>query len=336
MATPASPPPRKVAVPSAKQPAPSATGTFQSPSKPAAGKTSAPVFGSARTGIREMGYRHWEGTYTNHTFRWWTITVATLRSTVYTKGRLFMLLFLITLAWIFPFFFGIFYFFGIVGSGLQTPPDRLLRMNLNELLVNWQWMWAVVFSAVVGSRLVSNDLRSEAFYIYLSKPLRRLDYFIGKVLACITWTSLVTLFPAMWVWMAANGASNEVVKLRDSGEIFWELMGVQVLLLLVCACTAVCISSLTKRWALALIGWIGGPFILLTIAEITAEATRDPEWLYVSPIHNIWIVAEHLFEQEVNPQFTPAWEGSLWMLITLIVVSLGVFLWRVWKLEAAE
>lgn len=327
------PPPRKAAVP-APGPANPGGGTFRPGAQPPRG--SAPVFGGSRTGIREGGYRHWEGTYTGHGFRWWTITLATLRSTVYTKGRLFMLLLLTALAWIFPFFFGVFYFFGVVTEGARGDPDTLLRNNLYQLLVSWQWMWAVVFSAVIGSRLVSNDLRSEAFYIYLAKPLRRLDYFLGKVLACVAWTTLVTLGPALWVFFAANGASNKLVKLSESSEIFWELLGVQVLLLFVCASVAVAMSSLTKRWALALIAWLGLAFIMLPIVEFTSRATRDPEWLYLSPIHNIWTVAQELFEQEVSPEFTPAWEGALWSLIGLIVLSLGVFLFRVWKLEAAE
>jgi len=331
------PPPKRVAVPAGKLGVPlTSSGTYKAPTK-AAAAASAPVFGSARTGIREMGYRHWEGTYTGHSFRWWTIAKATLRSTVYTKGRLFMLLVLATGAWIFPFFFGIFYFFGAVtaGQGLRDPDD-LLRANLHEMLIVWQWMWAVVFSAVIGSRLVSNDLRSEAFYIYLSKPITRLDYFIGKVLACVGWTTVVTLAPSLWVYFAARGAQNNFVKLSEAGEIFWELLAVQTLLLFVCASVAVCLSSLTKRWALALISWMGLAFIMLPIAEITSEATRVPEWAYISPIHNVWIVAGHMFEREQNPVFTPAWEGSLWCLIGLIIVSLGVFLFRVWKLEAAE
>lgn len=331
------PPSKKVAVPAGKGGVPlAAARTFKAPTK-AAAAASAPVFGSARTGIREMGYRHWEGTYTGHSFRWWTITKATLRSTVYTKGRLFMLLLLATGAWIFPFFFGIFYFFGAVtaGQGLRDPDD-LLRENLAEMLIVWQWMWAVVFSAVIGSRLVSNDLRSEAFYIYLAKPMSRLDYFIGKVLACIAWTTAVTLAPALWVYFAARGAQNNLIKLSDANEIFFELLGVQLLLLLVCSCTAVAISSLTKRWALALIAWIGLAFIMIPIAEITSEATRDPEWQYLSLVHNVWIVGQHMFERETSPVFSPAWEGSLWCLIGLIVVSLAVFLVRVWKLEAAE
>src|ERR1043165_2399220 len=117
--------------------------------------------------IREQGYRHWEGTYTGHAFRWWTILRASLRATVYTKGRLFLLLALVGVSWIFGFFLGMFYFFGGPGpdpsaSDLQgrLDPDNFLRGNLYEMLLSWQWMWGVIFSAVVGSRLVSNDLRS--------------------------------------------------------------------------------------------------------------------------------------------------------------------------------
>jgi ABC-2 type transport system permease protein len=320
-------PARRTAVPAAK-PATFAT------KKPTT--DTAPVFGRARTGIREQGYRHWEGAYTGHAFRWWTIAKATLRSTIYTKGRLFLLLVLIGFAWIFPFFLGVFYFFGEIQSRLGRPPDDLLRTNLSELLTSWQWMWAVVFSATVGSRLVSNDLRSEAFYIYLSKPIRRIDYFIGKTLACVLWMIPVTLAPSLWVLAAANGAGNKVVKLSEPTEIFFELLGVQLLLLFLCSSVAVAMSSLTKRWALALIAWMGAAFILIPIAEITSSATRDPEWLYLSPMHNLWNVADHVFEQNVSAQFSPAWEGSLWILIGFIVAALLVFLARVWKLEAAE
>lgn len=302
----------------------------------AAPKTdSANPFRRQATGIREQGYRHWDGEYTGHAFRWWTITRAALRSSVYTKGRLFMVLLLIGAAWIFPFFFGVFYFFGEIPGRLR-PPDEMLRENLNNMLGFWQWMWAVVFSATIGSRFVANDLRSEALYIYLSKPLRRVDYFVGKVLACFLWMFPVTLLPALWVFLAANGSSNKLLKLTEPGEIFFELLGVHLLLITMCSVCAVAISSFTKRWALALIGWISAAFVVQPIADITSSATRNPEWQYISPIHDIRIVSEHLFEQPFNPQFDPAWQGALWVVIGLIAVALGVFFARVWFLEVAE
>lgn len=288
--------------------------------------------------IREQGYRHWEGTYTGHAWRWWTITKASLRSTVYTKGRLLMLIILAAVAWIFPFFFGVFYFFGEVTSRIR-PPDQFLRDNLYQMLLNWQWMWGVIFSAVVGSRLISNDLRSEALYIYLAKPLRRTDYMMGKFLACFLWILPVTVLPAIWVFFAAAGSANKLLKLTEPWEIFGELLLVYLLFALVCAACAVTLSSLTKRWTLALIAWIGAVFLLTPIAEITAAVTRDGKWYYVSPRHDILIFAEHVWEQEVGPAFgftPPDWAAALWTLIGLLVVALGVFALRITRLEVAE
>jgi ABC-type transport system involved in multi-copper enzyme maturation permease subunit len=289
--------------------------------------------------IREQGYRHWEGEYTSHTWRWWTITKASLRSTVYTKGRLMLLLMLAAFAWIMPFFFGVFYFFGALGERVR-PPDEFLRENLYEMLRNWQWIWGAVFSAVVGSRLVSNDLRSEALYIYLAKPLRRIDYIIGKFLTCFVWTLSVTLAPALWVYLAGLGSANKALPMKEPAEILGELLAVYLVFALVCSACAVTLSSLTKRWAIALIAWVGAYMLLFPIAEITANVTRKPDWFYISPRHDVIIFAEHMFEQEVNRfEFSlafPNWGPALGILTGLFAAATIVFVLRILRLEVAE
>ena len=292
--------------------------------------------------IREIGYRHWEGTYTSHAFRWWTVTRAALRSTVYSKGRLVLLLILVAIAWAMPFFQGLFWFFlppeavtaiyGEGGGGL----DRPLRQNLDQLVKEWQWMWGVLFSAVVGSRLVSNDLRSEALYIYLAKPLRRIDYIIGKMLACVIWLIPITIAPALWVYAAVNGASNKQIFVHERGEIFLELLWVELTFMFLCSVAAVTISSLTKRWVLALVGWVGAMFISVPIAVIAREASRNAEWLYLSPVTSLWTFSDHVFEQNDAPNFFPDWAGAAWVLHGLIVFGIAVFITRVLRIEVSE
>jgi ABC-type transport system involved in multi-copper enzyme maturation permease subunit len=287
--------------------------------------------------IREQGYRHWEGTYTGHALRWWTITKATLRSSVYTKGRLLLLVILAAVAWILPFFFGVFYFFGTIDPS-RMDADAFLRDNLYQMLANWQWMWGVIFSAVVGSRLIANDLRSEALYIYLAKPLRRVDYLIGKFLACVLWMLPVTLAPALWVFLCASGSTNDQLKLKHASEIFGETVLVYLVFALVCAACAVTFSSLTKRWTFALIAWIGAVFLLLPIANITAEVTKDRRWLYLSIRDDVVIFAKHVWNPPPN-QFQhalPDWVPALWILIGLFVVAAAVFVTRILRLEVAE
>lgn len=282
--------------------------------------------------IREQGYRHWEGTYTGHALRWWTITKAALRTSVYTRGRLLTLLLLIMLSWSLPFFFGLFYFFGFI-EGRLGDPDATLRENLYQMLLNWQWMWGFLFSAVVGSRLVANDLRSDALYIYLAKPLKRIDYIVGKLLACLLWMLPVTIAPAIYVFLSANGSSNKLLHLDEPTEIFFEILIVYGLFMLVCATGAVTISSFTKRWWLALVGWAGAAFLLSPVAQITAAASRNDEWLYLSPRDNLMIFARDVWEQEsVPPDPGPA----ALILVGLVVAFFVVFLVRIARLEVKE
>lgn len=293
-------------------------------------------------GLREIGYRHWEGTYTGHALRWWTVARAALRSTVYSKGRLLLLLILIAIAWAMPFVLGLIWFFlppeatQFLSQSDDGTIDRRVRQDLNNLVTEWQWMWATLFSAVVGSRLVSNDLRSEALYIYLAKPLRRVDYIIGKMLACVIWLVPVTLAPALFVFAAANGATNKQVTIREPGEILLELLWVESAFLIMCAAGAVTMSSITKRWVLALVAWVGLMFISVPLALISAEASRDPEWLYLSPVTNLWVFAGHVFEQTPDPNFTPDWAPAAWIIHGIIALATAIFITRVLRIEVSE
>ena len=49
----------------------------------------------------------------------------------------------------------------------------------------------------VGSGLIANDRRANALQIYLSKPLTRGEYILGKFAILFTFLLLVTFFPAM-------------------------------------------------------------------------------------------------------------------------------------------
>lgn len=290
-------------------------------------------------GIREQGYRHWEGEYTSHAWRWWTITRATLRATVYTKPRLLLLLLLIMIAWAVPFLIGLLYYFGELGGGTGNQlltPDRRLRRELFDLLKNWQWMWGVLFSAVIGSRLVANDLRSDALYIYLAKPLHRVDYIVGKVLACFLWLIPIVLLPALWVLLAANGSTNKEIVIREPWQIFGQTLLVYGVFMLLCASGSVLVSSLTRRWMIALVAWIAVFFLPIPLAAMTNDATRDPEWYYISPWHDLSIWAGKVYEQPVNVLRTPDWVPAAFIVFGMIAVSLTVFSIRIARLEVSE
>lgn len=302
-------------------------------------------------GIRDTGYRHWQGTYTGHAWRWWTITKQGLRATVHSRARLVGIFLFALVAWAPYFFFAIkWYFFGgtpinicDINAGrfaAQVSSDTVLRCDLYTLVQGWQVAFVPIFVAAVAAPLVANDLRSNALYIYLAKPVRRVDYIVGKVASAMIWAVPVTLVPSLVVWFAANATTDKQTQLHHATAIFWQLVFVEALVLVTVTLGALVLSSFTKRWYVALGAFLGGYFMLWLTSIILQGATqtfnsqRDRYWLLVSLPTNLINVARHVFEQ--SPVRPPAWGASLTIVLLFDVAAASLFAWRVLKLEVAE
>lgn len=298
-------------------------------------------------GIRKQGYRHWEGQYTGHAWRWWTVAKQALRATTYSKMRLVGLLLFIMLIWAFYFFYGIFWFFGGATGGdnlffsfTQCPDaDCTLRQNLYDTVRAWQVLFVPIFIGMVAAPLVSNDLRSNAPYIYLSKPILRRDYILGKLAAVGIMAVPVTFLPNLFVWLMAMGSRDKNTNLEHPYEILFEMMYVQLVILVMIGLVFLAASSLTKKWWVAFAGITGGYYLLYIISNMLQETLGRPptyqarEWILASPATNIINFAKTIYERAASP---PAWEASFAILLLLTLGGLLIFLWKMLSLEVAE
>jgi hypothetical protein len=105
--------------------------------------------------------------------------------------------------------------------GLRTPPrmteviDYLKnKVKLNgsaetyQRFINLQAKMVMIVLAMAGSILVGNDFRFGTLPFYLSKPLTRWHYLIGKCLAVAVFVNLVTTVPALTLF-AQYGMLND-------------------------------------------------------------------------------------------------------------------------------
>src|SRR5205085_5106386 len=77
-----------------------------------------------------------------------------------------------------------------------------------------QCYFAFLVTAATGARVLVNDLRDNALPLYLSRPLTRVEYALGKATALATLSSLVTWVPLLLLvglqaslsrgWLGAN------------------------------------------------------------------------------------------------------------------------------------
>lgn len=277
--------------------------------------------------IRAQGYRHWDGEYSGHAMRWWTITKSGLRASVSSKVRLTLMLILVVFAWLFP--TGIILFEYAPSAALNfAPQDFHLYFSFSQHLV------AMLMAAVVGSGLIANDLGSNALHVYLSKPLRRIDYVVGKTGVAAFWVSTVTVFPALFLYFGALFTMNDRTRPDGMWGLLGDVVAFELLVLAVFTLVILAISSMTRKWSFALVAWIGLYLGTEAVAGIGRDVSGEDAWQLIGIRGNLVNVAEALFDVEMGS--TPGIGPSLLILGALAVAAAVVYVWRIQRLEVAE
>jgi ABC-type transport system involved in multi-copper enzyme maturation permease subunit len=235
-------------------------------------------------GIAAKGYTHWEGSLRGRTFRWLTIA----RWGVTQTGRSKWLRRLVIAAWL-PLLWWtvIFFIFGWatdVGT-LQQAEDTVMfkflkgayggaladsfvedpksfRPMLWSALIYYflrytQLFLVMLVVAVVGPKLVSEDLQSRSLALYFSKPLTRFDYVAGKLCVVAFWVAMVTVIPTLVLYGLSVLASPSIETLAQTWTVVPRVLVYSVLLMLATGAPMLALSSLTHNTRFLGFLWAG-------------------------------------------------------------------------------
>lgn len=127
---------------------------------------------------------------------------------------------------------------------MQVDPARLIPIDA-RLFVNYlglQCMLAFCFTAFIGPGLVSPDLANQALPLYLSRPLTRKQYVIGKMSVLVILLSVMTWIPGLLLfglqsYLDNTGWFGKNLRIA-SGIFFGSFIWILVLSLLALAISA--------------------------------------------------------------------------------------------------
>jgi ABC-2 type transport system permease protein len=182
--------------------------------------------------IYDQGYRRYVARSPLHRARFWPITREAL-SLILAK-RAFVFLLLASLA---PFAFRVVQIYIVTRYpeiGRLLPVDGRL---FGEFL-NGQILLMVLISVFGASGLIANDLRTGAILVYLSRPLTRRDYVLGKLGVPMAICLAVTLLPGVLLYVAAIG-------LAPDGYLRWDLAWLLPAIVAHALCASLVVSLLT-------------------------------------------------------------------------------------------
>src|SRR5919202_5518792 len=150
------------------------------------------------------------------------------------------------------------------GFGRADPRDlvRVLRhiLKLNgtgETYRNFFWYQGyivMVVLALAGAMLVGNDIRHGSMPFYLSKPIARWHYVLGKCLAVGVFINMMTTLPAL-VLFVQFGLLSSWDYFRDHPELFLGILGYGLVLTVTFSLLLVATASWLKRTVPMIMTW---------------------------------------------------------------------------------
>jgi ABC-2 type transport system permease protein len=221
----------------------------------------------------------------------------------------------------------------------------LLQINVRELLpidasffrtfIEVQGGFSFILTVLVAPPLISRDLSNNALPLYLSRPLSRAEYVLGKMGVVVFLLSLVTWVPGVLIFFfqaSLAGLTWLWANLWMLGAIFAGSMAWIILLSLI----ALSISALVKWRVVASGAMLGLFFVPSAFGAIVNEIflTRSGNLISLwATMNNIWRGLFGLFERRAGSiqgrVTTPIYDNEL-----MDIVLMEPPLWASWLVVA--
>ena len=167
-----------------------------------------------------------------------------------------------------------------------------------------QALWIVIVIGLVAPRLISYDLRSRGYLLYLSRPLSPQGYVFGKSCVLFFLLAMITTFPALAIYAFGLLLSNDSSAFIQTWDIPFRILLATAVLVLPTSAIALAFSSLTQEsrfaafawFAVWIVGWV--TYLVLTGSAMFNEDDAlklQQRWLLISPYHVLGHLQEEIF-----------------------------------------
>jgi len=261
--------------------------------------------------IYDQAYKPWEGQLLPNPKAWWVIAKTGIRL-MWQKWVIVLLVFSS-----FPFAVrGVqIYLMNRVGDSSQLG-DFTDKLEINpgffEGFLKGQTFLFLLILAIIGAGLIANDRRFKALQIYFSKPLSFWDYVGGKMLVLAFYSALITVVPAILLFIIQLLLSGDSTFLVDYYWIPFSILAIWMISVLVLGGLILTLSASVNNSAAAILF-----FAILMFSDIIRKIlSRIPDVGLASIGADIQQVTAVLFGNPRPHDFSPY---GAWIALLLVV-----------------
>jgi ABC-2 type transport system permease protein len=275
--------------------------------------------------IHDQGYRRYGGARNAQGRTWWVIA----RSGLLERLRERKFIGLLIASWL-PFLVYAVLTYLSANYGQVVSAVRMTPETFGQFFA-WQALFVFFITIYVGSGLIANDRRANALQIYLSKPLTRVEYIVGKLATLVVLLVGVTWLPAMLLLLLQTLFAGNTTFVRENLFLLPAITLYAAAHVFVAAFVMLALSSLSKSRRFVAIMYAGLFLFTTPMYQALRGITRSRSWVWISPHDTLEVLRNTVFRSPVPPAI-PAWAAVL-VVVILIVVSIVVLERRVRGVE---
>ncbi len=228
----------------------------------------------------------------------------------------------------------------VTGEDLTRILDRSLKVNGSAATYsNFIWFegyLVMIVLALAGSLIVGNDFHYGSLPFYLSKPISRWHYVLGKCLAVGIFLNLMTTVPAL-VLFGQYGLLDRFSYYWDEASLLLGIFGYGLALTVTLSLVLVATASWLRRTVPMIMVWTSIFVLGRILPRWLVDGLKLPEsWRLVDLWNNLYLVGEWCFQiplAEVRPSPQPPY----WQAALVVTAICGLCLWYLHRrIQAVE
>jgi ABC-2 type transport system permease protein len=181
-------------------------------------------------------------------------------------------------------------------KGFRTPLWTLAFRQFFDI----QLTVSMILVLLVGPDLISQDLRFNAIPLYLSRPLRRFEYFLGKLGVIAFFLSVVTIVPALLAFVLGYGFSLDPTVIRDTARLLLASIAFGIIVVVSAGLLMLAFSSLSRNSRYVGAMWFGFWLVSNMTASVLERTVRADWCPLVSYTNNLSRVRDALFDAQTS------------------------------------
>jgi len=268
--------------------------------------------------IHDQGYRRYSGARILRARSWFVIARAGIIERL--RERRFLALLLV--AWLLFVVRAVQIYFGttFVRASFFAPSEETFHGFLTQ-----QRLFVFFITIYAGAGLIASDRQANALQLYLSKPITRHDYIVGKLATLAAFLIAVTWVPAMMLLMLQVLFSGSLEFVSTHPRLVPAITITAALQVALASMMMLALSSLSRSRRFAAMLYALVTIFAGTIERVLQTATGAAGWVLVSPQNTLLVITDALFGIEPEIPVTLA----LIAIMTLMAVCVAVLERRV-------